>query len=149
MKFSIISLLFLLTVTAFSFTACDDDEDTQTPEDFLTGTSCWTQVKGEWYIDSTNTWLAFYLPDCADDDCLQFKNDNTWIKDIGVEKCDTTEAQTMEGAWKLSADGNTVTFTRNDLGNFLIYTVTELSESKMVVETDFLGSKSRDTYEAK
>lgn len=67
----------------------------------------------------------------------------------GIEKCDSTEAQTMEGTWQLSADGNTITYTRNDLGNFLIYTVTELSESKMVVETDFLGSKNRETYEAK
>lgn len=81
MKFSINPLFLLLAVLAFIFFACDDDDDdTQIPEDFLTGTSCWTQVKGEWYIDSTNSWLVFYLPDCADDDCLQFKNDNSWIK---------------------------------------------------------------------
>jgi hypothetical protein len=151
MKFSIKPLLFLLAVLAFSFFACDDDEDTQTPADFLTGTSCWTQVKIELYNDSTNSWLTFlnFPPDCSKDDCILFNGDNTLVMDRGMAKCDSTETQIITGTWSLGADGSTVTFVRDDLGNILIYTVTELSGSKMVVENDFLGSKSRDTYEAR
>lgn len=146
MKFSIKSLLFLLAVSAFSFVACNDDEDTQTPEDLLTSASCWSPVKDEIFNPQTNQWEDQGVDDCTKDDCTKLNSDKTVSFDEGATKCDPSDPQTSTGTWSLSADGKTLTITVDN--ETVPGTVVELTSSKLVLEVEFLGIKFRSTLQS-
>ena len=143
MKFSTTNFLLFLAVAAMSFVACKKDA---TPEDMLTGQSCWAQVKSETYNDATSQWEVDLIDDCTKDDCTEFKSDKTLTFDEGATKCDPSSPQSSTGTWSLSADGQTLTVTQD--GFTLPFALIELSSSKLVLESDFLG-KTRITFQSK
>ncbi len=143
MKFSIKTLLLLLAVSAFTVTACKDDESN---EDKLTAASCWKNTKSETYDPTTNVWTEDVLDDCDKDDCTRFNADKTMTFDEGATKCDPADPQTSTGSWSLSADGSTLTVSDPGSGFSFAGQITELSSSRLVVEIDILGFKSRITF---
>ncbi len=143
MKFSIKTLLLLLAVSAFTVVACKDDESN---EDKLTAVSCWKNTKSETYDPTTNTWTEDVLDDCDKDDCTRFNADKTLTFDEGATKCDPTDPQTSSGSWSLSSDGTTLTINDPTSGLTLTGKITEISSSKLVLEIDILGFKSRVTF---
>ncbi|MBV6439495.1 MAG: hypothetical protein DYG98_24035 [Haliscomenobacteraceae bacterium CHB4] len=146
MKFSIKSLLLLLVVSTFAFVACKGDDD-KSAEELLAGASCWSLVKDELYNPATSQWEDQGVDDCTKDDCTKLNSDKTVSFDEGATKCDPDDPQTSTGTWSISADGKTLTLTVD--GETLAGTIIELSASKLVLETDFLGFKIRSTLEAK
>ncbi len=146
MKFTLKPLL-LLAVAAFSFASCDkDDDDGKSSDELLTSVTCWSPVKDELYNPATSTWEDQGVDDCTKDDCTNFKSDKTIAFDEGATKCDPSDPQTSAGTWSLSADGKTLTLTQDGIS--FNGTVVELSASKLVLEYDILGFKSRSTLQA-
>ncbi len=137
--------IFLFLIVIATLAACGKDESNPTVE-AITGTSCWEQVRIEVFSSTTQTWIEFPLLDCAKDDCTRFTKDYKLTIDEGAVKCDSTSAQTTSGNWTIDANGDVI-FTRSDLGGAFIYTVSELSKDRMVIENDFFGQKNRATYE--
>ncbi|HRI58252.1 MAG TPA: lipocalin family protein [Saprospiraceae bacterium] len=147
MKFTLKTLL-LLAVAAATFVACDKDDDNgKSPEEILTSVTCWAQVKSELYNSATSQWEDQGVDDCTKDDCTNFKSDKTIAFDEGATKCDPSDPQTSVGTWSLSADGKTLTLTQDGIS--FAGTVIELSASKVVLEYDILGFKSRTTFQPK
>ncbi len=147
MKFTLKTLL-LLAVAAATFVACDsDNDDDKSPEEILTSVSCWQQAKSELYNPATSQWEDQGVDDCSKDDCTNFNSDKTLAFDEGATKCDPSDPQTSTGTWSLSSDGKTLTITQDGIS--VAGTLTELSSNKVVIEYDFLGFKSRTTFQPK
>ncbi|MCB0527568.1 MAG: lipocalin family protein [Saprospiraceae bacterium] len=139
------TLLLLFVVAGFSMTACKKDSDSKSNEEKLTGASCWKQSKVEAQDPFTGSWVEDTIDDCDKDDCITFNEDKTLDFDEGAVKCDPSDPQTATGTWSLSADGTTLTLNDPNSGSFT-GTVTELTDSKLVLEIDVLGFKSRITF---
>lgn len=145
MKFSIKSLLLLLAVASLSIVACKDDEKSNA--DKLTAASCWKLSKTEGYVAATDTWTNTPIDDCSKDDCIVFNSIGTVTFDEGATKCDPADPQTGSGTWVLSADGTTLTVIDNGGASSFSGTITEFTDSKLVVETDIsAGFKARLTF---
>lgn len=145
MKFSLKTLL-ILALAATTFASCKKDDDGSSAEDNLTGASCWSPVKDELYNSATSAWEDQGVDNCTKDDCTKFNSDKTIAFDEGATKCDPTDPQTSTGTWSLSADGKTLSLTQD--GFTIAGTVVELSSTKLVIEYDILGFKSRSTLQA-
>ena len=144
MQFSIKAFLLLLAVSTIAVTAFKKD-DAKSNEDYLTAKSCWKQTKSESYDPTTSTWSDDTIDDCTKDDCTTFKSDKSLVVDEGATKCDPTDPQTSTGTWSLSADGKTLTLSQ--AGISFAGTVVELTDSKLVLEIEILGFKSRLTWQ--
>lgn len=148
MKFSLKSLLLLLAVSAAAFfVACKKDDNNKSPEDTLTSVSCWAPSKDELFNPATNQWEDQGVDACSQDDCITLSSDKTVSFDEGATKCDPTDPQTATGTWSLSADGKTLTVVID--GDTTFGTVVELTSSKLVLESEFLGIKFRSTLVAR
>ncbi|MCW5922393.1 MAG: lipocalin family protein [Saprospiraceae bacterium] len=145
MKITLKSLL-MVAVGAFLLTACN--KDSKSPEELLTGPSCWSYIKNETFNVATNQWQDDPLEDCEKDDCINFRDDDTVVFDEGATKCDPADPQSTTFSWSLSADGKTLTLSDPSSGTFT-GTVVELSESRFVFELNILGFRSRQTFQAK
>lgn len=146
MQFSIKACLLLLAAVAIALPACKKD-DGAAKEEILTSKSCWKQTKSESYDDTTKQWSDDTIDDCDKDDCTSFKSDKTLTIDEGAVKCDPSDPQSTPGTWSLSSDGKTMTLTDTGLGITLTGNVVELSDTKLVLEINFLGFKSRLTWQ--
>ena len=145
MKFSLKTLL-VLALAASTFASCKKDDDGKSAEDNLTSASCWAPVKDELYNSATSAWEDQGVDDCTKDDCSKFNSDKSISFDEGATKCDPTDPQTSTGTWSLSADGKTLSLTQD--GFTIAGNVIELTSTKLVIEYDILGFKSRSTLQA-
>ncbi|TNE62575.1 MAG: hypothetical protein EP344_04960 [Bacteroidetes bacterium] len=146
MKISVKTMLLLLATAALSVTACKKDEESNA--DKLTAATCWQQTYSETLDPITNTWEADVIDACDRDDCINFKSDGTLTVDEGATKCDPADPQTSTGTWTISTDGNTLTITEDGGAGSAVFTIIELSSTKMIVEIDFFGFKNRTTFES-
>jgi hypothetical protein len=116
------------------------------PIDYLTGTSCWKQVKGE-TKDVNGVWQDDGpIPACNADDCTRFTEDGKTILDEGGSKCIATDPQTVEGTYTLSEDGKTLTLKQGP--SSFDFTVDELTKDKLVISGSVFVFQVRQTFEA-
>lgn len=134
-------LAIIASCTVF-FAACKKDKS---PEELLTGASCWKQVKSESRATTNDAWTEDTIDACSADDCTSFKSGGTYSLDEGATKCDPADPQTVSGTFTLSEDGTTLTITQDGLT--LPAIVEELTENKMVLTISFIG-QNRTTFEA-
>lgn len=137
--------LLLLLAATMSFTACKKDEKTKT--ELLTSTTCWSPSKSETLDPSTGNWVEDAIDNCSKDDCTTFKSDGTLTFDEGATKCDPTDPQTSSGNWSLSADEKSLILT--EAGITFSFTIVELNEDRIVLETNVFGFQIRSTLSAK
>ncbi len=138
------SLLLLLLAAGF-FTACNkDSDDDKSKTELLTEPACWATVKTENYDPNSGVWIESQVPNCDKDDCTRFYSDGVIIVDEGALLCDVSDPLTIEGTWILSLDQTTITLTLDGLT--VPAKIIELSGNKLVVEIEFLGFKTRTTY---
>jgi hypothetical protein len=145
--YSFKSSLYAILAFVVLFSACKKDEESVS--DKLTAVSCWKNTKSELYDEVKKAWEAEPIEACIADNCLTFKADGKIATDEGASKCDPDDDQTGSGTWKLSTDSKQVTLTDNAFPIPLLFTISELTASKMVLEIDFGGDKFRETYEKK
>jgi hypothetical protein len=139
-----ISLLLLVLAAGF-FTACNkDDKDNKTKTEILTSPGCWSTVKIENFDANSGVWIESQVANCDKDDCARFYTDGVLIIDEGVLLCSVSDPQTIEGTWSLSVDETTITL--NLSGLTLPAKIIEISDNKLVIETEFLTFKTRTTY---
>jgi hypothetical protein len=137
--------LFLLFAAAISFSACKKDEKSKT--EILTSTTCWSPTKQETLDPTTGNWVEDAIENCTKDDCTTFKSDGTLTFDEGATKCDPTDPQTSSGSWSLSADEKSLILTES--GTSFSFTIVEINEDKLVLETNIFGFQIRSTLSAK
>lgn len=138
------SLLLLVLVAGF-FTACNkDDKDNKTKTEILTAPSCWSTVKVENYDANSGVWIESQVANCDKDDCARFYTDGVFTIDEGILLCDASDPQIKEGTWSLSVDETTITL--NLPGLTLPAKIIEISDNKLVIETELLTYKIRTTY---
>jgi hypothetical protein len=141
MKNTKLLLCLSLFSVAVMFSSCKKD-----PIDFLTGTSCWKQVKSE-IKGSNGTWQDDGpIPACNADDCTRFTDDGKTVLDEGGSKCISTDPQTVEGTYTLSEDGRMLTLTQGGLT--FEFAVDELTKDRMVLSGTVFAFQIRQTFEA-
>lgn len=125
--------------------SCKKDEKSKS--DLLIDGGCWKHTKSEAYNTDNSTWENVIIDACDNDDCLTFNSGGTLTFDEGAIKCDPTDPQTSSGSWTLSSDETTLTLVDNAFPIQLPSKIIELTADKMVIEIEFLGEKSRDTFQ--
>lgn len=133
--------LLLLGAMAL-FPACDSSGDLS-PKEMLTGPSAWLQVVSEVKDLNTGQWVSDpFFQACLRDDRYIFSENGTLTVDEGATKCNAIDPQTTTGSWSLSSDASVLTI---DLGTAVPFTVKEISEGKLILESDAQGV--RGTFE--
>ncbi len=138
-----ISFFAAIAACTLLFASCKKDDK---PEDLLTGTSCWKQVKSETRSTATDAWVEGTIDACSKDDCTSYTSDGKTNFDEGATKCDPSDPQTSTGTYTLSEDGKILTLTQD--GFSFPVTIEELTSSKLVIRISFLG-ETRSTFESK
>lgn len=137
-----IPFLAIIASCTLFFVACKKDKS---PEELLTGPSCWKTVKSETRASATDAWVEETIEACSKDDCSGFTSDGKTSFDEGATKCDPSDPQTSSGTYTLSEDGKILTVTQD--GFTLPFTIEELTADKLVITVSFLGD-TRTTLEA-
>lgn len=139
---------FLFTLVAgVSFVLFSCKKDEKSKSDLLVDGGCWKHTKSEFFDSSSSTWENSPIDSCDLDDCLTLNVGGTITLDEGAFKCDPTDPQTSSGTWSLSTDETTLTLVDNAFPIPVASKIIELSADKMILETEFLGEKSRDTFQ--
>lgn len=146
-----ITLFFLAVSMALAISSCKkDDDNNSTPANNnnsgggsnLTKTEMLTAKKWK-VVGLTVGGSDFYalFDDCDKDDTHEFKTDGTYINDEGATKCDPMDDQIIStDTWKFTDNETKIEY---DGGTA---TIKELTETKMVLEGDFLGSPAVSTF---
>jgi len=136
-------LLLLAVAGAFTFTACnDDDEDVQSKKEMITSKTWKLTTRSQVVTDSTgNSTTDNTIDACEMDDTYKFTSDNNFIRDEGATKCDPTDPQTETGTWALT--DNDTKFTITSSGFTVPGDLVEISNSKLVVKSslEIFGDK--------
>lgn len=144
-----ITILFLALSMAFTVTSCNkDDDDNSTPSNNNPGGSNLTKTEmltaKKWKMTAlTVDGQDFYalMDDCDKDDTHEFKTDGSYTYDEGATKCDPMDDQIIsQSTWKFTDNETKIEYDGEEA------TITELTETKMVLEGDFLGSKAVTTF---
>lgn len=93
-------------------------------------------LKGTWKIESSISNEAgnpSTLPDCSKDNLVTFNADGTMLADEGAVKCDSMDAQTSTGTWKM-ANYPTLEFKQDATTEFTVVKVIQLDETYLKYE---------------
>ncbi len=137
---AIIIFLAILPV----FISCKKDADTVEP--VKTNTELLTF--GSWKltaatINSENngiTDMYAEMDNCAKDDIMTFKTNNTFVADEGATKCNTDDPQTELGTWIFSTDEKIITVDDDS------YPIKTLSSTTFIIEWQELEDDLVYTY---
>lgn len=127
----------LLVLTALMLHSCSKDKTTtpgnpdptptKTPLELLIGT--W-KVESAFSSEAGNPSV---LPDCSKDNLVTFNSDGITVADEGAIKCDSMDAQTSTGTWKM-ANYPTLEFKQDASTEYTVVKVIQLDENYLKYE---------------
>lgn len=142
------SLILLALAAGFTFTSCskDDDKAAQSKTQMLTGKN-WKVTAATVAIDNAPAKdFSGQIAACSKDDFTTYATDGKVTFDAGATKCAANEAQTQSGTWSFTE--NETKLTVNQDNDATVYTISELSASKMVlsVSETFTNGGQTNTF---
>lgn len=131
-----------------TFTGCkkDDDEEPKpkTKSELLTGPNWRVSAITNKIGANPPTDLYARQPSCSKDDFYKFTPEKIFRLDEGATKCNTSNPQTTENAWDITADGGILLlFERKGSTEANLYEVVELSDTKLTIrQSDISGGQT-------
>ena len=143
--------LLLALGAAFTFSACDNDDDdastpSQTRTQMLTSKTWQISARSQVYTDSAgNSTTDTSLDNCEKDDTYKFTTDNKINFDEGATKCDPDDPQTGTGTWAFSSNETKLDLTVSGIP--ISGDIIELTPNRMILKStiDIFGEEIVNT----
>lgn len=137
--------LLVLVAAMVAISSCKKDEDnSSTPSNNASKKELLTAKKWKatgLTLGGTDFWSQ--IDACEKDNINTFKTDGVYIQDEGATKCDPSDPQIITTSTWTFIDNDTKLVYDGDTAK-----INELSASKMVLQSDFLGTSAVATFAA-
>lgn len=131
------TVFILLAVSSAAFTSCkkdDEDPKPKTKAEMLTAKN-WRISAASFTVGATTQDAFASLPACSKDDFTKFNADKTLLSDEGTTRCNSSDPQTVSGAWDLTSNDSKLLLQETpNSSSAELYDILELSDSTLKIK---------------